>query len=127
MEPVTSKIEMFEREKDATKQWADKFYPKAPNFTESRLRFQSVIRNSTMSRGGRKSYADRIYEKSIKGSGALSTKAKNRMVMNQSMITCSAPVPMISTSTINTTDDEAPVPMISTSTINTTDDETETT
>mmetsp|Transcript_20749 Transcript_20749/g.42352 ORF Transcript_20749/g.42352 Transcript_20749/m.42352 type:complete len:114 (+) Transcript_20749:1590-1931(+) len=102
---MTSKIEMFEREKDATQQWADKFYPKAPNFTESRLLSQRVIRNSTLSGGRTKSYADRIYEKSIKGSGALSTKAKNRMVMNQSMITGSAPVPMISSSTLNTTDD----------------------
>jgi len=105
IEPMTSKIEMFEREKDATQQWADKFYPKAPNFTESRLLSQRVIRNSTLSGGRTKSYADRIYEKSIKGSGALSTKAKNRMVMNQSMITGSAPVPMISSSTLNTTDD----------------------
>ena len=82
MESASStRTAMLTREKKELEPWANSFYEKAPNFTQSRL--------STRSRNQRQpgsSYADRMYQQSMLGSGAYSESAQSRRNLNQSMI-----------------------------------------
>ena len=94
IEPANlTRIAMLEEEKKELEPWADSFYPRAPNFTDSRLltrsRYQSIRTSNTRRTGS--SYADRMYQKSMVGSGAYSVNAQNRMTFNQSMIGTGGP------------------------------------
>lgn len=88
MESASStRTAMLTSEKKGLEPWANSFYEKAPNFTQSRIsttrpRYQSILR-SQLQRGS--SYADRMYQQSMAGSGAYSESAQSRRHLNHSL------------------------------------------